>query len=92
MTHALYRRCEGISIQEMDGELFLADDENGSIYRLNVIAAAFWRALECPRDLDAIVTLFCQAFPEQSPSDLRHDITILADRLEEECLISREEA
>ena len=92
MAHALYRRCEGISIQEMDGELFLADDENGSIYRLNVIAAAFWRALDGPRDLDAIVTLFCQAFPEQSPAELRRDITSLADRLEEEGLISREAA
>lgn len=76
----------------MDGELFLADDENGSIYRLNVIAAAFWRALERPQDLDAIVTLFCQAFPEKSPSELCHDISSLADRLEEEGLISCEEA
>ena len=92
MTHALYRRCEGISIQEMDGELFLADDENGSIYRLNVIAAAFWRALDCPRDLDTVVTLFCRAFPEHSASELRRDITSLADTLEEEGLISREEA
>ena len=90
MTHALYRRCKGISIQEMDGELFLADDENGSIYRLNVIAAAFWRALEGPCDLDTIVTLFCRAFPEKSLPELRRDITDLADRLEEEGLISRE--
>ena len=41
-----YRRNENISIQEIDGELFLADDTNGRIYHPNAIAASFWRALQ----------------------------------------------
>ena len=78
-------------MQEMDGELFLADDESGSIYHLNSIGAAFWRALERPRDLDTIVNLFCSAFPDQSRSELWRDITDLANELEERGLVLREE-
>lgn len=77
-----YRRNENISIQEIDGELFLADDNNGGIYHLNAIGAGFWRALEStPRHHD-IVELFCKAFPDEDASKLAEQITQLAEELE----------
>lgn len=91
MKTALFQRNEGISIQEMDGDLFLANEESGSIYRLNTIGAAFWRILENPCDLETILDLFCAGFPNQRRSDLCCDITDLIDQLEDHGLISRKE-
>ena len=89
MKTALFQRNEGISIQEMDGDLFLANEESGSIFRLNTIGAAFWRILKNPRDLETILDLFCAGFPNQRRSDLCRDITDLIDQLEDHNLISR---
>ncbi len=91
MKTVLFQRNEGVSIQEMEGDLFLANEESGSIYRLNTIGAAFWRILENPCDLETILDLFCAGFPNQSRSDLCRDITDLIDQLEDHSLILRKE-
>ena len=91
MKNALFQRNEGVSIQEMDGNLFLANEESGSIYRLNTIGSAFWRILENPCDLETILDLFCAGFPNQRRFDLCRDITDLIDQLEDHGLISRKE-
>lgn len=82
-----YRRNETISIQEIDNELFLADDSNGGIYHLNALGAGFWRALESPASLQAIIELFCAAFPDEDVGTLTKHITQLAEELEDQGLI-----
>ena len=89
---ALLQRNERIFIQEMDGDLFLASEESGSIYRLNSIGAAVWRILENPCDLETILDLFCAGFPDQRRSELYRDITDLIDQLEHHGLISRKKS
>ena len=87
MKSAVYHRVEGIFVQELDGELFLANEEDGSIYHLNAIGAAFWRVLESPSNLETIIHWFECAFPDQSRPRLRQEISDLAGQLEYEGLI-----
>jgi hypothetical protein len=74
-------------MQEMDGEVFLANENNGSIYHLNAIGSALWRMLEDPCSLETIIKLFINAFPDQSRKDLNQDIKALINQLEEHQLI-----
>ena len=87
MKSTVYRRNEEVSIQEIDGDYFLANEENGSIYHLNTIASALWRILETPLDLETIIKLFIYAFPNQCRKDLSRDIKALINQLEEHQLI-----
>jgi hypothetical protein len=89
MKSTVYQRSEGVTMQEMDGDLFLANEENGSIYHLNNIGAAFWRMLENTCDQETIIGLFIAAFPHQSRTDLIRDIDDLVNQLEEQGLIIR---
>ena len=87
MKPVLYHRSEGIKIQEIDGDCFLANEEDGSIYHLNSIGAALWRILEDPCDLETIIKLFITAFPNQNRKELNCDIKTLINQLEEHELI-----
>ena len=91
MKSTFFQRSKGISLQEMDGELFLANEESGSIFHLNAYGSAFWRALEEPQDLNTIIDLFSVGFPDQKPARLAEDIRTLANQLEEHELILRSE-
>ena len=84
-----FKRNTDITIQEIDGELFLADDTNGGIYHLNVIGASFWQALHNTNNLETIVELFCNAFPDEDASKLTNQLTLLAEELEALGLIIR---
>lgn len=92
MKEAVYRRREGVAMQEMDGQLFLAHKDDGTIFHLNAIGAAFWRALESPTDMRSLEDLFVAAFPDQEPGSIRRDIAGLAGELEKNGLIVRQKA
>lgn len=92
MRSGLYRRTEAVTTQEMDGELFLASSASGAIYRLNTAASAFWNILEQPCDLSSMIDLFSEAFPDQSRGKLQRDLVELADEMESQGLISRNQA
>ena len=90
MKSTKYRRNKEVSMQNMDGDYFLANEISGSIYHLNNIGAALWRILEVPHDIETIINLFISVFPDQSPKELAHDIIALVNQLEEHQLITAE--
>jgi len=89
MVRSLIIREEDIAIQELDGDLFLADGKDGSIYRLNTTGAALWRALESPVEIHDLEELFICVFPSDNPDSIRRDISKLVDDLETNGLIRR---
>jgi Coenzyme PQQ synthesis protein D (PqqD) len=55
-------------------DLFVALPGEGSIHTLNAMAAAVWRALEEPRTLAELRTLFEAAFPDIEPRRIAGDL------------------
>lgn len=84
----VYGRAAGITMREMDGDLFLAHEETGSIYRLNATGAAFWRVIDTPQDLNAIIEIFQEAFPKMQPAQVKRDLLALVEELTDQGLIS----
>lgn len=76
-------RADGVTVSEMEGDLFLVKPDSGEIYHLDPMAAAIWNALAEPAKRAELLDLFRQAFPEQPVATLENDIrTALAPMLE----------
>lgn len=67
-------RAEGVTVSEMEGDLFLVKPDSGEIYHLDPMAAAIWNAAEAPVARAELLDLFRQAFPEQPATMLEKDI------------------
>ena len=67
-------RAGGLSVNEMDGDLFLVRAETGEIYHLDPMAAGIWNALSEPASRDELLELFAEAFPETAAATLAADL------------------
>lgn len=69
-------RAEGVTVSEMEGDLFLVRPDSGEIYHLDPMAAAIWNAVAAGMTRGNLLDLFGQAFPEQASDRLEADIDL----------------
>lgn len=84
-----YAQSPAVETRELDGEIFVACRTTNCIHHLDPMAAAFWRALDRPRSIAEIVSLFRVAFPDKDRGAIQKDLRALARKLERERLIAR---
>lgn len=82
-----YRRAEGISETEIDGELFLVELASQQIFHLDRAASALWRLLEGPMDETEIAQVFAAAFPEMEDARIAADVSAALARLSDGGLV-----
>lgn len=51
-----------LSTQEIDGELVIADKDNGQIHQLNPVASVIWQHIKSGLDVNAIVEQLVQFY------------------------------
>jgi hypothetical protein len=67
-------RAGGVTVSEMDGDLFLVKPDSGEIYHLDPMAAAIWNAANEPISRGELLDLFREAFPEQAIDAISGDL------------------
>lgn len=67
-------RAGGVTVSEMEGDLFLVKPESGEIYHLDPMAAAIWNAAEAGVSRRDLLVLFQEAFPDEPAERLSQDI------------------
>ncbi|WP_417519931.1 PqqD family protein [Minwuia sp.] len=75
------QRAAGVTVSEMDGDLFLVRPESGEIWHLDAMGAAIWNAVEPPVARDELVSLFAAAFPDRAPGEIAGDVGRAVDAL-----------
>jgi len=76
-----FQRNSSILQRDVDGEVFLIDDERGKIHVLDPFASGIWRLLEKPVSVNEIVAVFLAAFPDRKPKEIRRHATRIVDGL-----------
>ena len=76
-----YRRADGATKREIDGEVFLIGAQNQSLFHLNALAAAIWNLLEEPLTIDEMVEIIRRAFPDMPGDAVSSDVGKLIKRL-----------
>lgn len=87
-----WARNPGLSITEVDGEIFLIDQAGNEIYYLDVIGSGVWRAMSSPVSTEDLIDLLGNAFPEVPAVQLQTEIpSLLEDMLREGVVIRQPE-
>jgi coenzyme PQQ synthesis protein D (PqqD) len=76
-----YRRNDAFDATVVDNDLFLIEPASEDIFYLDALAHGLWRLLGEPQDLDTILGVFGEAFPEASEARLRQDLMVALDGL-----------
>lgn len=76
-----YSQRPGVSVTEMDGDVFLVEPDSEEVFYLNAVAGGVWRALREPLGLNDLQSLMRAAFPEQAPAGLDTDVKATIDEL-----------
>ena len=76
-----YSQRPGVSVTEIDGDVFLVEPDSEEVFYLNAVAGGVWRALREPMGLDELQSLMRSAFPEQAPVELGADVKATIDEL-----------
>jgi hypothetical protein len=73
--------------ENLDASHFIADEDSGRIYHLNIVAAAIWRLLSAGEDEETIASLLSEAFPEIDPKRIDDDVVSLTRSFRESGLL-----
>ena len=87
-----YRRNPNATERRIGDQVFLANPEFDSLYRLNETVSALWNLLEEPMDIHAAVAVFHAAFPDEPPDELEEQVTTMFLDLIEEGLALPDES
>lgn len=68
-----YAQAPGVTESVVGNEAFLADGSGIGIFRLNPVSAAIWNLLEEPTDLNEVVEILSEAFPDVSVNQIATD-------------------
>jgi hypothetical protein len=82
-----YRRHPAVATRELNGSLFLAHPERGTVYRLNASVAALWRLLEQATSMRDAVAVFRAAFVGSKGRRVREAVGVMVSDLLREGLI-----
>lgn len=66
--------ADGVTVSEMEGDLFLVKPDSGEIYHLDAMAAAIWNATDAPVSREELRELFVEAFPDQDAGTIKADL------------------
>ena len=89
MPDGLYRRSELCDQETLEGDLIVMNTETFEVVTLNATAQAVWEVLANPVDVDDVVAIFAEAFPDMERAELRDDIEgILQTLLDAELVVA----
>ena len=80
-------RRKDIQSRRVGEDVFLVDEENQSIHKLNVVSAAVWEIMQDQVSVRTIVDTIHMAFPSEKRGKVKRDIKDLLEGLIEEDLI-----
>ncbi|MDJ0638895.1 MAG: PqqD family protein [Paracoccaceae bacterium] len=84
----MLRQNPELEPREVEGQIFLIDEEGGKIHHLNRTASAVWRLLETPFDQNAIIDQFRFLYPDEDAKRLKKSIrSLLRDLADQKVLI-----
>ncbi|EPX78954.1 PqqD family protein [Litoreibacter arenae] len=87
----LLRQNEWLDVRQLEGQIFLIDEEGGRIHHLNETASALWRLLDTPATRKEVVAEFRFLFPEEDPVRLKSAIKGLLRDLVETGILKKSE-
>lgn len=76
-----YGQRPGVSVTEIDGDVFLVEPDTEEVFYLNAIAGGLWRALGEPAPLGELQSLMRTAFPERAGAELDADVAATINEL-----------
>ena len=83
-----FRQHAAVALHALDGELFLVDPRDQSIYHLNLVGAGLWRLLREPSTAVEAIDVLRAAFPSVDPRRIEHDVTaLLGDLLRNDLIV-----
>ncbi|MBL6935590.1 MAG: PqqD family protein [Alphaproteobacteria bacterium] len=83
-----YQANPKVDVTQVEDDFFLVYPGGESIHHLDAIGTGVWRLLARPHDLQEIVAVLSEAFPDAPPEQLHEDISkILDDMLAEDLVI-----
>jgi hypothetical protein len=81
------------ALHALDGELFLVDPRDQSIFHLNPMGVGLWRLLREPTTAAAAIDVLQAAFPAVDPQRIEHDVTtLLGDLLANDLIVAHDVA
>jgi hypothetical protein len=88
-----FRQQPAVALHALDGELFLVDPRDQSIYHLNLVGAGLWRLLREPSTATEAIDVLQAAFPSVDPQRIEHDVTaLLGDLLANDLIVAHDVA
>jgi hypothetical protein len=72
-----FRQHAAVALHAFDGEIFLVDPRDQSIYHLNLVGAGLWRLLREASTATEAIDVLQAAFPSVDPQRIEHDVTAL---------------
>jgi len=82
-----------VALHALDGELFLVDPRDQSIFHLNPMGVGLWRLLREPTTAAAAIDVLQAAFPAVDPQRIEHDVTtLLGDLLANDLIVAHDVA
>ncbi|VVT15540.1 PqqD family protein [Rhizobium sp. EC-SD404] len=77
---ALIARSPHVVARIVGQAAFLVDLDNNDIHHLNQVGLALWNLIAKPLDVESIVEIFQEAFPDTPEAQLREDLSAAVDR------------
>jgi hypothetical protein len=88
-----FRQHAAVALHDLDGELFLVDPRDQSIYHLNLVGAGLWRLLREPSTAAEAIDVLRAAFPSVDSRRIEHDVTtLLGDLLANDLIVAHDVA
>ncbi len=84
-----WRRSLNVEEQQIDRGSFIADNNTGRIFHLNVTAAAIWKMLSAGHKSKDVLSTISDAFPDTNPSRIGQDVEEMVMSFREHGLLLR---
>jgi hypothetical protein len=83
----VYRRFPGYAARDIDGEIFLINNQLDRINALDTTSSAIWRLLETPHSLHDCLEIFSAAYPDMKKARRTKIVTTAMQNLEKAGLV-----
>ena len=76
-----YSRNAGVSVTEVDGEIFIVELASEEVFYLDAVTSGLWRLLSEPMTLSALQETYRAAFPDQDVVKVDQDVAAAVKEL-----------
>ncbi|MCV0394701.1 MAG: PqqD family peptide modification chaperone [Rhizobiaceae bacterium] len=73
-------RRRHVTVRQMDGSAFLADQTGGGIFALDPLGRAIWELMKHPVSTGEIAAGLCEAYPDIPPETIAADVSRLVEQ------------